>query len=74
MVAFLGRGLAQGCLCFRAARGEGFNTLVLMATLPGEPFYRALGFREVERVDLPMPDGVTADGVLMQRQIAPKGD
>ena len=47
------RGLGRAILesCERAARAEGFTTLVLMATLPGEPLYRAFGFREVGRVD-----------------------
>jgi hypothetical protein len=44
-----------------------------MATLPGEPLYRAFGFREVERVDIRLPDGVTAGGVLMERPITPEG-
>ena len=41
------RGLGRGILaaCERAARAEGFTTLALMATLPGEPLYRACGFR-----------------------------
>ena len=59
--------------CERAARSEGFQSLVLMATLPGEPLYRAFGFREVERLDIQLPDGVTAGGVLMERAITPEG-
>ncbi len=41
------RGLGRAILeaCERAARAEGFTTLALMATLPGEPLYRAFGFR-----------------------------
>ena len=37
------RGLGRAILdsCERAARAEGFRTLALMATLPGEPLYRA---------------------------------
>ena len=69
------RGIGRAILeaCERAARSEGFQDLVLMATLPGEPLYRALGFREVERVDIRMPDGVTAGGVVMERPITPEG-
>jgi hypothetical protein len=44
-----------------------------MATLPGEPLYRAFGFREVERLDIQLPDGVTAGGVLIERPITPDG-
>ncbi len=68
------RGIGRAILeaCERAARSEGFQSLVLMATLPGEPLYRAFGFREVERLDIQMPDGVTAGGVLMERPITPE--
>ena len=45
------RGLGRAILepCERAAREEGFTRLVLGATLPGVPLYRAFGFRDVER-------------------------
>jgi hypothetical protein len=49
-----------------AARADGFRSLVLMATLPGEPLYRAFGFREVRRADVPLPNGVVLDGVAME--------
>jgi GNAT superfamily N-acetyltransferase len=66
------RGLGRAILdaCERAGRQEGFRSLVLMATLPGEPLYRSFGFREVERVVLTMPDGVTLEGVAMERPVA----
>lgn len=65
------RGIGSAILaaCERAARREGFHDLVLMATLPGEPLYRAFGFREVERVGIEMPDGVNVGGVMMTRPI-----
>lgn len=70
---FARRGIGRAILdsCERAARDEGFRKLVLMATLAGEPLYRAYGFEGIERVDVPLPDGVTAGGVLMERPIAP---
>jgi GNAT superfamily N-acetyltransferase len=52
-----------------AARAEGFQRLDLGATLPGVPLYRALGFKDIERFVLTMPDGVKVDGVLMERPI-----
>jgi GNAT superfamily N-acetyltransferase len=64
-----GLGLAILDACEDAARAEGFCKLVLGATLPGEPLYRAFGFREVERFILTMPDGVTVEAVAMERPI-----
>jgi hypothetical protein len=41
-----------------------------MATLPGEPLYRAFGFRETSRTMVRMPDGVEVEGVAMERRVA----
>jgi GNAT superfamily N-acetyltransferase len=78
------RGIGTAILeaCERAARSEGFQNLLLMATLAGEPLYRAFGFREVERLDIPLPassrDGVTTfmtsrEPRPRRRPRAPKG-
>jgi len=69
------RGLGRAILesCERAAREEGFRNFVLGATLPGEPLYRAFGFREVERFTLTMPDGVSLEGVAMERPVEDGG-
>jgi GNAT superfamily N-acetyltransferase len=69
------RGLGRAILdaCDRAARDEGFATLALMATLAGEPLYRAFGFRELERVEITLADGVVLAGVAMERAIRPAG-
>ena len=66
------RGLGRAILeaCERAARAEGFKRLALGATLPGEPLYRAFGFREVERFTVTMPDGVSLEAVAMERSIS----
>jgi GNAT superfamily N-acetyltransferase len=70
------RGIGRAILeaCERAARDEGFGKLALMATLPGEPLYRAYGFREIERVMVTTPDGVQLAGVAMERPISPAVD
>jgi GNAT superfamily N-acetyltransferase len=65
------RGLGRAILSAfeRAARAEGFRELVLGATLPGEPLYRAFGFTEVERFLVTTPDGVSLATVAMRRPI-----
>ncbi|MCA1700069.1 MAG: GNAT family N-acetyltransferase, partial [Actinobacteria bacterium] len=65
------RGFGRAILesCERAARAEGFTQLVLGATLPGVPLYRAFGFQELERFDVTMPDGVAVACVTMERPV-----
>jgi len=63
----LGRALFDRCVA--DARAAGFTRLELMATLPGEPLYRALGFADEERIELPLPDGVRVPLVRMSRAI-----
>lgn len=67
------RGLGREILnkCVAAARAEGFTSLVLMATLPGVPLYRAFGFREVTHTRLPLPDGSSLGGVSMEYPLQP---
>ncbi len=66
------RGLGRRILdaCEEAARRAGFSELVLNATLAGVPLYRAYGFRDVERDDVVLPDGVTIECLVMQKPIA----
>jgi GNAT superfamily N-acetyltransferase len=54
--AYARRGLARTLYgaCERVAVAAGFRRFELMATLPGEPLYRALGFTVVERLVLPL--------------------
>jgi N-acetylglutamate synthase-like GNAT family acetyltransferase len=65
----LGRAILASCQA--AARAEGFSAMVLMATLPGEPLYRAFGFRETGRGMVTLPDGIELAGVAMERAIEP---
>ena len=55
--------------CRDAAARAGFQRLELMATLPGEPLYRAFGFEVLERVETLLPDGVRVPFVRMDRAI-----
>lgn len=59
--AFVRRGVGRQILdlCEAAARKEGFLRAELGATAGGEPLYRACGYREIERMEVPTPGGVT---------------
>ena len=65
------RGLGRAIIdaCEAAARAEGFTTLALMATLPGEQLYRACGFQETGRTTITLGDGTRLAGVAMERPI-----
>jgi len=55
--------------CRGAAAAAGFSTLTLVATLPGEPLYQALGFKVTERFQLHLPDGVEVPVARMSRGV-----
>jgi GNAT superfamily N-acetyltransferase len=69
--AWARRGLARRLFerCAQDAQAAGFGSFELMATLPGEPLYRALGFTEVERLTTTLPDGVGLPVVRMGRPL-----
>jgi GNAT superfamily N-acetyltransferase len=64
----LGRRLFERCA--EDAALAGFRKLELVATLPGEPLYRALGFAELERAVAPLPDGEVLPVVHMARPLS----
>ena len=64
----LGRRLLERCLADAGAAG--FHRLTLVATLPGEPLYRAFGFEVTRRFVLELPDGNTVAMCEMGREIA----
>jgi GNAT superfamily N-acetyltransferase len=66
------RGIGRALLdaCTEAARSAGFRNLTLMATLPGVPFYSALGFTPDEDVTDHLPDGTPLRFVRMSKRIA----
>ncbi len=63
----LGRALLSRCMAEAAAAG--FRRLTLVATLPGEPLYRAAGFEVRRRFLLELPDGVAVEASEMDREI-----
>lgn len=65
------RGVGRAMLdaCSLAARSAGFRSLTLMATLPGVPFYAALGFESDEDVVDRLPDGTLLRFVRMSKRI-----
>jgi GNAT superfamily N-acetyltransferase len=72
--AWARRGVGSCILRARidAARDAGFRALELVATLPGEPPYRAFGFEACERFDAPLPDGPGLPVVRMIRRVMPE--
>lgn len=56
-------------LCEGAARCERFVRVELGATAGGEPLYRACGYTEIERMDVPTPGGVTVPITRMAKTL-----
>ena len=53
--------------CEAEARAAGFRRLEMIATMPGVPLYRKLGFELIERYDLPL--AVPVPVALMRRAV-----
>jgi GNAT superfamily N-acetyltransferase len=68
---FARRGVGSAILdaCLEAARAAGFRRIELASTLPGVPFYLALGFEECEPMEAPMPDGTALPIIRMERAL-----
>ena len=56
-------------LCEAAAAAEGFARVELMATLSGEPLYRACGYREIERTAAAPVGGVIVPLIRMGKTL-----
>lgn len=69
--AFVRRGVGRRILelCEAAARAEGFTRAELGATAGGEPLYLACGYREIERLEVPTPGGVTVPITRMGKEL-----
>lgn len=57
--------------CEQDARSAGFERFTCYSSLNGEPFYAAMGFRRLRRIDVPMGDGIRFPSILMTRDIGP---
>ena len=69
---FARKGLARQLFerCATDATLAGFRALELMATLPGEPLYLALGFTPLDRITTELPGGERLAVVHMFRPLA----
>jgi GNAT superfamily N-acetyltransferase len=65
------RGLGKMILeaCEKAAVEAGFTRMEMGATLSGVPFYRAMGYAEVEKQSAPLSNGETLPIVRMAKEI-----
>ena len=63
----VGRRVMQ--ICEDAARTAGFGRAEMMATLSGEPLYRACGYTPIERVEAPGPNGVAVPLIRMGKPL-----
>lgn len=65
------RGIGRAILeaCEAEARAHGFRSAELLATLPGHPFYRKLGYEGDERVAHELSGGVTIDFIPMSKAL-----
>ena len=55
--------------CEADARAAGFTAFECYASLNGEHFYAALGFRPLGRIETPMPGGLLFPAVRMERAL-----
>ncbi|SDA32178.1 GNAT family N-acetyltransferase [Sphingomonas sp. NFR15] len=68
---FARRGIGRMILriCENAARDAGFSRAEMMATLAGEPLYRACGYAVIERVARMNDSGVPVPGARMGKML-----
>lgn len=67
--ARMGIGTAILTACETEARDRGFRSAEMMSTLPGIPLYAACGYRDDERVQVPVGEGVTIECVRMSKEL-----
>ena len=59
--------------CEQAAQSAGFKAFEMGSTLTGVPLYTLRGYRETQRIEVPIPNGASLPIVLM-RKVAPRQD
>ena len=66
------RGIGTKILdaCEGAARGAGFTRFEMGATLTGVPLYLVRGYREIERIEVPLRNGEKLPVVRMTKTVA----
>jgi GNAT superfamily N-acetyltransferase len=66
------RGIGRAILerCEEAIVSAGFGKAVMVATLAGVPLYLRFGYREDERIEIGLSEGVTIAGVRMSKRFA----
>ncbi len=67
--ARLGVGRILINACEQAALDNGFSKMEMGATLPGVPFYARMGYNELDKIDLPLPDGEIMGIVKMGKHL-----
>jgi GNAT superfamily N-acetyltransferase len=69
--AFARRGLGSFLLdyCEQAAQQAGFKHFEMGSTLTGIPLYRLRGYRELEMVDVPLPNGEVLPVLRMEKKL-----
>jgi GNAT superfamily N-acetyltransferase len=69
--AFARRGVGRMVLglCEAAARAAGFGRAEMMATLSGEPLYRAFGYLPMEKIESAPIDGVRVPLLRMEKRL-----
>ncbi len=70
--AWTRRGIASAILtaCEAAACALGFRRFEMGATLTGVPLYLARGYRILERIDVPLPNGAALPVIRMAKDAA----
>ncbi len=66
--AWTGKGVGRALFdtCVKAAEAAGVRQFECYASLNAEGFYRALGFKEIRRTDIPMGPDVSLPSIVMR--------